>query len=134
MEFRYGEVFKTHVLGYPCVMLASPEAARMVLVSEAHLFKPTYPRSKERMIGPWALFFHQDEYHSRIRKLVQASLAPESLRRLVHQIEATAVAMLRSWDGHVLSTFQMMKKVGWPSKFFFSHQGFINLLILLGTF
>ncbi|XP_020582883.1 LOW QUALITY PROTEIN: abscisic acid 8'-hydroxylase 3-like [Phalaenopsis equestris] len=108
---RYGEIFKTHVLGYSCVMLASPEAARMVLVSEAHLFKPTYPRSKERMIGPWALFFHQDEYHARVRKLVQASLAPESLRGLVHQIEAAATAMLRSWDGRVLSTFQIMKQL-----------------------
>ncbi|KAH0451406.1 hypothetical protein IEQ34_018705 [Dendrobium chrysotoxum] len=108
---KYGEIFKTHVLGYPCVMLASPEAARMVLVSEAHLFKPTYPRSKEQMIGPWALFFHQDDYHARIRKLVQASLSPESLRGLVHQIEGTAAAILRSWDGHALSTFQVMKKL-----------------------
>ncbi|CAD5319823.1 unnamed protein product [Arabidopsis thaliana] len=33
----------------------------MVLVSKAHLFKPTYPPSKERMIGPEALFFHQDQ-------------------------------------------------------------------------
>ncbi|KAL0283198.1 UNVERIFIED_CONTAM: Abscisic acid 8'-hydroxylase 3 [Sesamum radiatum] len=54
---RYGEIFKTHILGCPCVMLASPEAARFVLVTQAHLFKP-YPRSKENLIGPSALFFH----------------------------------------------------------------------------
>ncbi|VAI33074.1 unnamed protein product [Triticum turgidum subsp. durum] len=29
---RYGEIFKTHLLGCPCVMLASPEAARFAAV------------------------------------------------------------------------------------------------------
>ncbi|KAJ6345171.1 hypothetical protein OIU78_007944 [Salix suchowensis] len=38
-------------------MISSPEAARTVLVTRAHLFKPTYPTSKEKMIGPEALFF-----------------------------------------------------------------------------
>ncbi|KAG0503733.1 hypothetical protein HPP92_003805 [Vanilla planifolia] len=110
-EKRYGEIFKTHLLGYPCVMLASPEAARFVLVTHAHLFKPTYPRSKERMIGPCALFFHQGDYHTKLRKLVQSSLAPETLRRLVPAIDSAATAMLRSWDGRVLSTFHEMKKL-----------------------
>ncbi|EHA8588858.1 abscisic acid 8'-hydroxylase 3 [Cocos nucifera] len=107
---RYGEIFKTQVLGYPCVMLTSPEAARYVLVTQAHLFKPTYPRSKERMIGPWALFFHQGDYHMRLRKLVQHSLAPDNLRGLVPDIEAIVTSMLDSWDGHVVKTFHVMKK------------------------
>ncbi|XP_055962199.1 abscisic acid 8'-hydroxylase 2 isoform X3 [Mercurialis annua] len=57
---RYGDIFKTHILGCPCVMISSPEAAKIVLVTKAHLFKPTYPISKEKMIGPEALFFQQD--------------------------------------------------------------------------
>ncbi|XP_019701473.1 abscisic acid 8'-hydroxylase 3 isoform X2 [Elaeis guineensis] len=107
---RYGDIFKTQVLGYPCVMLASPEAARYVLVTQAHLFKPTYPRSKERMIGPWALFFHQGDYHMRLRKLVQGSLAPDNLRGLVPDIEAIVTSMLDSWDGRVVKTFHAMKR------------------------
>ncbi|KAL0432493.1 UNVERIFIED_CONTAM: Abscisic acid 8'-hydroxylase [Sesamum latifolium] len=70
-------------------MLASPEAARFVLITQAHLFKPTYPKSKENLIGPRALFFHQGEYHMRLRKLVQGSLYPDSIRRLVADIEET---------------------------------------------
>ncbi|XP_066394434.1 abscisic acid 8'-hydroxylase 3-like [Miscanthus floridulus] len=107
---RYGEIFKTHLLGCPCVMLASPEAARFVLVTQAHLFKPTYPRSKERMIGPSALFFHQGDYHLRLRKLVQGALGPDALRALVPEVEATVRSTLASWgDGHVRSTFHAMK-------------------------
>ncbi|GFY89596.1 cytochrome P450, family 707, subfamily A, polypeptide 4 [Actinidia rufa] len=47
---RYGDIFKTHILGCPCVMLASPEAARFVLVTRADLFKPTYPKTIRKLI------------------------------------------------------------------------------------
>ncbi|KAG8654761.1 abscisic acid 8'-hydroxylase CYP707A1 [Manihot esculenta] len=108
---RYGEIFKTHILGCPCVMLASPEASRFVLVTQAHLFKPTYPKSKERLIGPSAIFFHQGEYHMRLRKLVQGSLSLDSLRNLVADISAIAASTLDSWNGgHVINTFHEMKK------------------------
>ncbi|KAL2504230.1 Abscisic acid 8'-hydroxylase 4 [Abeliophyllum distichum] len=111
-QSRYGEIFKTHILGCPCVMLASPDAARFVLVTQAHLFKPTYPKSKENLIGPNALFFHQDEYHVRLRKLVQRSLYPEAIRNLVPHIEASVLSALNSWaDGRVLNTFHEMKKL-----------------------
>ncbi|XP_052200829.1 abscisic acid 8'-hydroxylase CYP707A1-like [Diospyros lotus] len=108
---RYGEIFKTHILGCSCVMLASPEAARFVLVTQAHLFKPTFPKSKERLVGPSGLFFHQGDYHIRLRKLIQGSLSPEAIRNLVSDIEAIAVSALNSWSGgHVINTFQEMKK------------------------
>ncbi|XP_059637032.1 abscisic acid 8'-hydroxylase CYP707A1-like [Cornus florida] len=108
---RYGEIFKTHILGCPSVMLASPEAARFVLVTQAHLFKPTYPKSKENLIGPSALFFHQGDYHIRLRKLVQSSLSPEAIRNVVADIEAIAVSAMSSWGGgHIVNTFNEMKK------------------------
>ncbi|XP_051147073.1 abscisic acid 8'-hydroxylase 4-like [Andrographis paniculata] len=94
---RYGDVFKTHILGCPCVMLASPEASRFVLVSHAHLFKPTYPRSKERMVGPAALFFHQGDYHAHLRKLVQTSLSPDTIKKLIPSIESIALSILHSF-------------------------------------
>ncbi|OEL13018.1 Abscisic acid 8'-hydroxylase 3 [Dichanthelium oligosanthes] len=108
---RYGEVFKTHVLGCPCVVLATPEAARMVLVSRAHLFKPTYPPSKERMIGPQALFFHQGDYHLRMRRIVQGWLGPDALRALVPDVEAAVASTLRWWEGRETSTFHTMKRL-----------------------
>ncbi|CAN1282777.1 Abscisic acid 8'-hydroxylase 3 [Linum perenne] len=62
---KYGEIFKTHILGCPSVMISNPDAARAILVTQPHLFKPTYPPSKERLIGRWAIFFHQGDYHSK---------------------------------------------------------------------
>ncbi|KAJ3705050.1 hypothetical protein LUZ61_008755 [Rhynchospora tenuis] len=107
---RYGEVFKTHVLGCPCVILATAEAVKFVLVTHADLFKPTFPKSKEFMIGPWALFFHHGDYHVRLRKIVQGSLNPDLLRAILPDIESTISCMLQEWDGHVEITYHAMKR------------------------
>ncbi|KAF8051363.1 hypothetical protein N665_1739s0003 [Sinapis alba] len=106
---RYGSVFKTHVLGCPCVMISSPDAAKFVLVTKSHLFKPTFPASKERMLGKQAIFFHQGEYHAKLRKLVLRAFMPESIRDMVPDIESTAQDSLRCWDGTMINTYQEMK-------------------------
>ncbi|XP_022730685.1 abscisic acid 8'-hydroxylase 2 [Durio zibethinus] len=107
---RYGDIFKTHILGCPCVMISSPEAARIVLVTQAHLFKPTYPPSKEKMIGPEAIFFHQGAYHSRLKKLVQANFLPSAIRGSVSEIEQIVLKFLPTWENTTINTLQEMKR------------------------
>ncbi|ONK58871.1 uncharacterized protein A4U43_C08F590 [Asparagus officinalis] len=106
---RYGSIFKTHILGCPCIMASSAEAAKFVLVSGAHLFKPTFPVSKERMLGQRAIFFQQGEYHARLRKAVQRAMLPDAIRGSVSDIEEVALDALRSWEGHEINTFHEMK-------------------------
>jgi (+)-abscisic acid 8'-hydroxylase len=115
---RYGSVFKTHVLGCPCVMISSPEAAKFVLVTKSHLFKPTFPASKERMLGKQAIFFHQGDYHAKLRKLVLRAFMPESIRNMVPDIESIAQDSLRSWEGTMINTYQEMKTVSSSVLFF----------------
>ncbi|XP_074295376.1 abscisic acid 8'-hydroxylase 4-like [Silene latifolia] len=110
-EKRYGDVFKTHILGCPCITLASPEAVKFVLMTKASLFKPTYPKTKEKLIGKSAIFFQQGGYHAQIRKLVQASLSPDAIKPLVSDIEAIAKSTLDSWaHGRQIHTFHELKK------------------------
>ncbi|XP_040989497.1 abscisic acid 8'-hydroxylase CYP707A2-like [Juglans microcarpa x Juglans regia] len=106
---RYGSIFKTHILGCPCAMISSPEAAKFVLVTRAHLFKPTFPASKERMLGKQAIFFHQGDYHAKLRKLVLRAFMPEALRNIVSDIEFIAKDSIQSWEGQLINTFQEMK-------------------------
>ncbi|EPS71636.1 hypothetical protein M569_03122, partial [Genlisea aurea] len=109
---RYGEIFKSHILGCPCVMLSSPEAVWFVLVTRANLFRPTYPKSKENLIGPSAMFFHQGIYHNHLRKVVQTSLLPQALKIMVSGIEKLAVSALCSIsDAGVVNTYAEMKKL-----------------------
>ncbi|KAG6409757.1 hypothetical protein SASPL_127799 [Salvia splendens] len=120
---RYGAIFKSHILGYPCVMIASPEATRQVLVTNAHLFKPTFPASKERMLGKKAIFFSTGDYHAKLRKLVLRAFTPEAIKNIVSDIESIAVDTLRSLDGNLITTFQEMKTYAFN----------VALLSILGT-
>ncbi|CAN1282773.1 Abscisic acid 8'-hydroxylase 2 [Linum perenne] len=110
---KYGEIFKTHILGCPSVMISNPDAARAILVTQPHLFKPTYPPSKERLIGRWAIFFHQGDYHSKLKRIVHSSLLPSSIRRSVSEVENLALDLLSSWNSsdvcHV-NTLDQMKR------------------------
>ncbi|KAL3498042.1 hypothetical protein ACH5RR_040774 [Cinchona calisaya] len=106
---KFGSIFKTHILGCPCVMISSPEAAKLVLVTKAHLFKPTFPASKERMLGKQAIFFHQGVYHTKLRKLVLRAFTPEAIKNIVPDIESIAVKSLESWESRTITTFQEMK-------------------------
>lgn len=112
--YRYGSIFKTHILGCPCVMISSPEAAKFVLVTRAHLFKPTFPASKERMLGKQAIFFHQGDYHAKLRKLVLRAFMPEAIKNIVSDIESIAKDSLQSLEGQLINTFQEMKTVSFP--------------------
>ncbi|KAL6183825.1 hypothetical protein ACLB2K_045235 [Fragaria x ananassa] len=106
---RFGSIFKTHILGCPCVMISSPAAAKFVLLTKAHLFKPTFPASKERMLGKQAIFFHQGDYHAKLRKLVLRAFMPTALKNKVGDIEAIAKDSLQSWEGRSINTYQEMK-------------------------
>ncbi|KZV31731.1 abscisic acid 8'-hydroxylase 1-like [Dorcoceras hygrometricum] len=106
---RYGSIFKTRILGCNCVMISSPEAAKLVLVTKSNLFKPTFPASKERMLGKQALFFHQGDYHAKLRKLVLRAFMPEAIKKIVPEIESVALSTLESWDGRSITTYQEMK-------------------------
>lgn len=107
---RYGSMFKSHILGCPCVMISSPEAAKFVL-NKAQLFKPTFPASKERMLGKQAIFFHQGTYHANLRKLVLRTFMPDSIKSIVTNIESIAQTCLKSWDGNLITTYLEMKTV-----------------------
>ncbi|GJW70279.1 abscisic acid 8'-hydroxylase 1-like protein, partial [Tanacetum coccineum] len=105
----YGSIFKTHVLGCRCVMISSPAAAKLVLVTKSHLFKPTFPASKERMLGKQAIFFHQGDYHMKLRRLVLRAFTPESIKNIIPDIESIVVDSLSSWENRLINTFQEMK-------------------------
>ncbi|CAK8561854.1 unnamed protein product [Lathyrus sativus] len=105
---RFGDMFKSHILGCPCVMISSPEAAKFVL-NKAELFKPTFPASKERMLGKQAIFFHQGNYHTNLRRLVLRTFMPEAIKSIVPNIESIAQSCLKSWEGNLITTYLEMK-------------------------
>ncbi|KAL9255627.1 Abscisic acid 8'-hydroxylase 4-like protein [Drosera capensis] len=106
------KIFKTHILGSPCIMFANPEATKYILSTRASLFRPKYTKTKEQLLGREALFFKQGSDHMRLRKLVQASLSLDNIQRLIPKIEAIAVSALDAWSSvsQVVHVFHELKK------------------------
>lgn len=90
-------------------MMSSPEAAKFILVTRADIFKPTFPASKERMLGRQAIFFQQGKYHAQLRRLVLRAVMPNAIRSRVAEIDAVALSTVRSWEGRTINTFEEMK-------------------------
>ncbi|XP_076946520.1 abscisic acid 8'-hydroxylase 2-like [Bidens hawaiensis] len=110
-QMRYGKIFKSHILGCPSVMISSPEITKIILVTQSHLFKPTYPSTKEKLIGPQAVFFHQGSYHSHLKKLIQSSFLPSAIKDQVRNIENIVPGLLATWERmDSINTLHEMKK------------------------
>ncbi|XP_039046806.1 abscisic acid 8'-hydroxylase 1-like [Hibiscus syriacus] len=106
---RYGSIFKTHILGCPCVMISSPEAAKFVLLTKSHVFHPAFPASKERMLGKQAIFFSRGQYHAKLRKLVLRAFMPHAFKSYIPNFESIAQHFLHSSEGILVTTFHEMK-------------------------
>lgn len=109
---RYGDIFKTHVLGRPAVMVASPDAIKFVMTHD-ELFVPTFPATKERLLGRHALFFHSGAYHGAVRRVAVAAFGPDGVRAAVPDVEAAAVRCLAGMEaqGEVPNAFRTLKDV-----------------------
>ncbi|KAK0581004.1 hypothetical protein LWI29_008742 [Acer saccharum] len=79
-------------------MISSPEAAKFVLVTRDHMFKPTFPANKEKMLGKQAIFFHQGDDHTKLRKLVLRAFMPEAIKNIIPDIESLAKDSIQSWE------------------------------------
>lgn len=66
------------------------------------------------MLGKQAIFFHQGDYHGKLRKLVLRAFMPEAIKNIVSDIETIATNSLHSWVGRSINTFQEMKSVSSP--------------------
>ena len=103
-------MFKSHILGYPCVIIFNSEVAMFVL-NKDQLFKPTFSASKERMLGKQAIFFHQRAYHANLRMLVLRTIMPEAIKDIISEIESIAQSCLKSWEGKLITSFLERKTV-----------------------
>ncbi len=115
---RYGELFKTHVFGYPSIVTTSPEAAKFVLVEHPHLFRRRGLPFVEDALG-YRFFGYIENHrlHMKLRKQLQVPLF--HLHKLIPQLEAWAISLMRSWEGRTVNALQEAKLVLHPLPSFY---------------
>ncbi|XP_027714385.1 cytochrome P450 26B1-like, partial [Vombatus ursinus] len=65
---KYGNVFKTHLLGRPLIRVTGAENVRKILMGEHHLVSTEWPRSTRMLLGPNTVANSIGDVHRNKRK------------------------------------------------------------------
>ncbi|KAK2092660.1 hypothetical protein P7K49_029189 [Saguinus oedipus] len=79
---KYGNVFKTHLLGRPLIRVTGAENVRKILMGEHHLVSTEWPRSTRMLLGPNTVSNSIGDIHRNKRK-ARAGAARGSWGQLV---------------------------------------------------
>lgn len=100
----YGPVFRTHLLGRPCVVLLGPEANRFILSSHMHLFssRDGWSRTITSLIGD-GLSLIDGAQHRRHRTMIMPALHATAIPRYFNLMQHLVSAHAERWlhAGHV---------------------------------
>jgi cytochrome P450 family 26 subfamily A len=98
INFRYGPIFKTNLLGENLIVSLDPELNNLIFQQEEKLFQIWYPESLMRILGADCIIATLGSFHKHLRSLVLRLFGPENLRLvMLHDVQRIAHASLLSW-------------------------------------
>ncbi|XP_028902395.1 cytochrome P450 26B1 [Ornithorhynchus anatinus] len=96
---RYGNVFKTHLLGRPLIRVTGAENVRKILMGEHHLVSTEWPRSTRMLLGPNTVANSIGDIHRSKRKVFSKIFSHEALASYLPKIQLVIQDTLRVWGG-----------------------------------
>lgn len=95
---RYGNVFRTHILGKPIIVSTDPDVNKQVLQNHGNAFVPSYPKSITELFGKSSILQMNGPLHKRVHGLIGGFLkSPQFKTRITRDIEETVRASLSTW-------------------------------------
>ncbi|XP_068130387.1 cytochrome P450 26B1 [Hyperolius riggenbachi] len=95
---KYGNVFKTHLLGRPLIRVTGAENIRKILMGEHHLVSAEWPRSTRMLLGPNSLTNSIGDIHRHKRKVFAKLFSQEALDTYLPKIQLVIQDTLRVWS------------------------------------
>ncbi|KAJ8268837.1 hypothetical protein COCON_G00114440 [Conger conger] len=95
---KYGNVFKTHLLGRPLIRVTGAENVRKVLMGEHTLVTVDWPQSTSTLLGPNSLANSIGDIHRKRRKVFAKVFSHEALESYLPQIQRVIQETLRVWS------------------------------------
>nr|AHF49536.1 CYP450 716-like protein [Ginkgo biloba] len=86
---KYGEIFKTSIVGHPTAMFCSPAGNRLLFSNENKLVVSSWPSSVGKLFGKSILTATGDEA-KRLRRMLMMFLRPEALQTFVGRVDLIA--------------------------------------------
>ncbi|NXU70386.1 CP26C protein, partial [Oreotrochilus melanogaster] len=94
---RYGNVFKTHLLGRPVVRVTGAENIRKILLGEHTLVSTQWPQSTQIILGSHTLLGSIGDLHRQRRKILARVFSRTALESYLPRIQKVVSWELRGW-------------------------------------
>ncbi|NXP10697.1 CP26C protein, partial [Thinocorus orbignyianus] len=94
---RYGNVFKTHLLGRPVVRVTGAENIRKILLGEHTLVSTQWPQSTQILLGSHTLLGSTGDLHRQRRKILARVFSRAALESYLPRIQEVVSRELRGW-------------------------------------
>ncbi|EPQ08704.1 Cytochrome P450 26B1 [Myotis brandtii] len=110
---KYGNVFKTHLLGRPLIRVTGAENVRKILMGEHHLVSTEWPRSTRMLLGPNTVANSIGDIHRNKRKVFSKIFSHEALESYLPKIQLVIQDTLRAWSSHpeAINVYQEAQKL-----------------------
>ncbi|EHA8590206.1 Cytochrome P450 85A1 [Cocos nucifera] len=100
---RYGNLFKTHMLGSPTVICLDPELNKYILMNEWKGLVPGYPKSMQDLMGKWNISRVRGSLHKSMRSAMLGRMGPNMIKDgLISEFDEFLRTHLGSWSGKVI--------------------------------
>ncbi|MEE6485676.1 hypothetical protein FKM82_014373 [Ascaphus truei] len=94
---KYGNIFKTHLLGKPVIRVTGAENIRKILLGEHNLVSTQWPQSTQIILGSNTLVNSIGELHRQKRKIMAKVFSHPALESYIPRIQEAVRWELRAW-------------------------------------
>ncbi|KAL2078430.1 hypothetical protein ACEWY4_026115 [Coilia grayii] len=94
---KYGNVFKTHLLGKPVIRVTGAENIRKILMGEHSLVCTQWPQSTRIILGPNTLANSVGELHKRKRKLLTPAFSHVAFETYIPRLQDAIKKEVAKW-------------------------------------
>ncbi|XVF10665.1 hypothetical protein REPUB_Repub07fG0202000 [Reevesia pubescens] len=97
---RYGLIFKTSLVGRPVIVSTDPDFNHFVFLQEGQLFESWYPGTFTEIFGRQNVGSLHGFMYKYLKNMVLNLFGPESLKKMLPEVERTACRRLQRWSSH----------------------------------
>ncbi|GAV87407.1 p450 domain-containing protein, partial [Cephalotus follicularis] len=109
---RYGNFFKSHILGCPTIVSMDPELNRYILMNEAKGFVPGYPQSMLDILGKCNIAAVHGSTHKYMRGALRALISATMIReQILPKIDEFMRTHVSNWDNKVINIQEKTKEM-----------------------
>ncbi|KAK7262914.1 hypothetical protein RJT34_30495 [Clitoria ternatea] len=109
---RYGNVFKTSILGTSVIVSTDPEVNKVILQNQGNIFVPAYPKSIRELMGEHSILQMNGNMHRKIHSLIGGFLrSPQLKARITRDIEHSVKHCFATWTQQTIYVQDQVKKI-----------------------